>query len=154
MVSPETTLSSRSHWIVVADEFQAIFYAREDKHSPLQKLSTFENETAREKLADLISDRGGRSFGSQGAGRHAYDEEKSNLKTQSYAAFAKNVAERIREGSLGRKFRKLIIIAPPRFLGVLRKALDKAGVEPDLTINKEVTGQDAAFIQKLLEKTK
>ena len=43
------------------------------------------------------------------------------------------------------------MIAAPRFLGVLRSALSKAGVEADLTIDKEVTGRDTAFIQKLLD---
>ncbi len=154
MARTENTLSSMSHWIVVADEFQAIFYGRDNKRAPLTELDSVRNDIAREKLDDLVSDRGGRGFDSQGSGRHAYDEEKSNLKTQSYAAFAKNISERIKEGSRGRKFRKLVVIAAPRFLGVLRKALEKAGIEPDLTINKEVTGQDAAFIQKLLEKHK
>jgi len=151
MVRSGSSLGSTSYWIVVADEFQAHFYASEKKFGPLQEFSSFENETAREKLEDLVSDRGGRSFDSQGAARHTYNEEKSNLKTRSYDVFAKNLAERIREGRLNHKFDKLVVIAAPRFLGVLRKSLEAKGLKPELTIDKDVTNRDAAFIRQLLD---
>lgn len=151
MVRPGSPLGVNSYWIVVADEFQAMVYAREKKFSPLKKLASLQNATAREKLENLVSDRGGRSFDSQGMGRHAFTKEKSDPKTQSYAAFAKEIAERVREGRQGNKFGRLVVVAAPRFLGVLRNALTKAGIDPDLTLDKEVTSRDAAFIQKLLD---
>ena len=151
MVRPDSPLGTNSSWIVVADEFQALFYTREKKFGPLQEFSSLQNEIARVKPENLVSDRGGRSFDSQGQGRHAYSNEKSDAKAHSNTVFAKNIAERIREGSQGQKFDKLGVIAAPRFLGVLRNALSKAGVEADLTIDKEVTGRDTAFIQKLLD---
>ena len=113
-----------------------------------------ENSTARKKLAELVSDHGGRTFDSQGSGRHSYDEEKSNPKTHSYDVFAKDIADRIKAGRHADKFVKLAIIAAPRFLGILRHALEKVRVEPDLAIDKEVTGRDADFIQKLLDARK
>jgi len=151
MAKPESSLRSAYYWVVVADEFQAHFYTRESKSGLMVQQETLQNESARQKLGDLISDRGGRSFDSLGSGRHAYDEEKSNAKTHSYAVFAKKIAERVRAGHQNQKFVKLAIIAAPRFLGVLRNALDKAGIEADLTINKEVTGHDTAFIQNLMD---
>lgn len=151
MVRPDSPLGANSYWIVVADEFQVIFYAREKKFSPLVELNSLQNPTAREKLENLVSDRSGRSFDSHGQGRHAFTKEKSDPKSQSYAAFAKDIAERIRDGGQRNKFDKLAIIAAPRFLGVLRSALTKAGTDPDLTIDKEVTGRDTTFIQKLLD---
>lgn len=151
MVRPDSPLGKNSSWIVVADEFQALFYAREKKFGPLRELSSMKNEMAREKLENLVSDRGGRSFDSMGKGRHAYANEKSDAKSHSYAAFAKDIAERINAGRQDNQFDKLGVIAAPRFLGVLRSALAKAGVEADLTIDKEVTGRDTAVIQKLLD---
>ena len=151
MVRPDSPLGANSYWIVVADEFQAVLYAREKKFSPLQELTSLQNETAREKMENLVSDRSGRGFDSQGQGRHAYTKEKSGPKSQSYAAFAKEIAEQVRVGRQGNRFDRLAVIAAPRFLGVLRNALARAGAVPDLTIDKEVTGKDAAFIQKLID---
>jgi len=46
---------------------------------------------------------------------------------------------------------EIALIAAPRFLGVLRDALAIAGkVNPVLTIDKEMVGQDAVVIEKLL----
>jgi protein required for attachment to host cells len=44
------------------------------------------------------------------------------------------------------------LIAAPRFLGVLRDALTKAGnVVPALTIDKEMVGRDITVIKLLAE---
>lgn len=151
MVRSDSPLGSTSYWIVVADEFQALFYARERKFGPLQERGSMQNESAREKLENLVSDRDGRGFDSQGSGRHAYGDERSDAKTHSYAVFAKKIAERVREGILSHKFDKLAVIAAPRFLGVLRKSLEAKGISPEVTIDKEVTSQEAEFIRKLLD---
>jgi protein required for attachment to host cells len=154
MVSSASSIGPAYYWVIVADEFQAFFYARETNSGPLIEQDSMRNEVAREKLENLVSDRGGRTFDSQGPGRHAYDEEKSNQKTHSYEVFAKNIAQRIKAGKQSHKFVKLAVIAAPRFLGVLRAALEKAGTEPDLTIDKEVTGRDTGFLQQLLDKNR
>lgn len=151
MVRPDNPLSTKSYWVVVADEYRATIYAREKKYSPMQELESLQNDTAREKDGDLVSDRSGRSFDSGGKGRHAMGGDESGTKLQSYLVFAKEIAERISTARQRRKFDRLVIIAAPRFLGVLRPALMSAGVEPDREIDKEVTGQDAAFIQELID---
>lgn len=151
MVGSGAQLDRKAYWIVVADEFQAQFYTRDSKSGPLEELSLLQNDIAREKLEDVVTDKAGRGFDSQGQGRHAYGKEKSDQKTQSYAVFAKNIAERIKTGRQDQKFVRFAVIAAPRFLGVLRNALGKAGVEPDMTIDKEVTGRDTVFIQKMLD---
>ncbi len=47
---------------------------------------------------------------------------------------------------------EVVLIAAPRFLGVLRDALEKTGnVIPSVTIDKEMVGRDAADIEKLLD---
>jgi protein required for attachment to host cells len=151
MANAESLPRSAYYWVIVADEFQAHFYSRQEKSAAFQEQGSLQNDAAREKLENLVTDRDGRGFDSQGAGRHGYGNEKSDAKTHSYAVFAKTIAERVRAGRQSHKFVKLAVIAAPRFLGVLRNALDKAGIEPDLTINKEVTGQDTDFIQKLMD---
>ena len=151
MVRSASLPVSAYYWVVVADEYQAHFYTRASKSGLMVQQDTLKNEAARQKLEELISDRGGRSFDSQGSGRHAYDEEKSNRKTHSYTVFAREIADRVRAGQQGHKFVELAVIAAPRFLGVLRNALGKAGIEANMTIDKELTGKDAAFIQKLMD---
>jgi protein required for attachment to host cells len=151
MVRPDAPLEAQSFRVVVADEFRAIFYDRQKKFSPLSEVASFQNDTAREKTGDLMSDRGGRAFDSHGQGRHTMSNEKADPKSQSAVVFAKEIAERLNADRSQGHFDKLVVVAAPRFLGVLRPALSTAGVDVARAVDKEVTGRDAEFIQKLLD---
>lgn len=144
-------LNKESFWIVVADESRAIVYAQDLKKDPILEILSLENSVAREKMENLISDRAGRSFDSYGEGRHAMSKETSDVKQQASIAFAKEIANRV-SGAINDGYcRSFALIAAPRFLGLLRDALATAGnATPVATIDKQVVGQDAAFIEKLL----
>jgi len=141
----------KTTWVIVADESAAMVYARKARRGPLIELFTLTNETARKKLGELISDRGGRSFDSHGQGRHTMVKEKSGPKKRAAKAFAKDIAKRINKAVQDGSCDEFALISAPRFLGVLRDALGKAGtVRPALTIDKEMAAQDVAAIEKLL----
>lgn len=144
-------LTRKTTWVIVADESSATIYSRQSKKAPLEELFKLENEAGRKKPGDLTSDRGGRSFDRFGDGRHTMTKEEAGPKKRAAAAFAKKIALRInkavREGSCD----QFALIAAPRFLGVLRRALAKNGKKaPGLSIDKEMVGHDAAAIEKLL----
>jgi protein required for attachment to host cells len=145
-------LSKKTTWIVVADESAATVYARQSRHGPLNELFQLANETGRKKSAELISDRGGRSFDSHGQGRHTMTKEQTGPKKRASHAFAKDIAGRINSAVHDGSCDEIALIAAPRFLGVLRDAFAKAGnIVPAVTIDKEMVGRDAAAIEKLLE---
>ena len=145
------SLEEMSYWVVVADESKAVVYSQKTRRSPLQELFSLENDTARQKTATLISDHGGRSFDHQGHARHTLTNEKVDPKKHLAIAFAKELAERIATAKKVGSCRDFALIAPPRFLGVLRNALAVAGnAVPYLTIDKEAVGRDTAFIEKLV----
>ena len=149
MVREDALVGNRMYWVVVADEFQASIYSRAKKFSDLQAISELKNEVAREKLENLISDRGGRAFDSFGQGRHAYTKE-NDAKSQSNLAFARDIAAALKS-SRRNDSDGLIVIAAPRFLGVLRSALGRVGLEADLAIDKEVTAKGADFVRDLID---
>lgn len=142
----------KNFWIVVADESRATVYTRKARRSPLIELLTLDNEMGRKKTGEILSDRGGRSFDSFGAGRHTMAAEKADPKKHSAMVFAKQIAERIARVTHDGSCRGYALIAAPRFLGMLREALSRrCSVEPFKTIDKDVVGQDAAVLQKLLD---
>ena len=142
----------RRYLVVVADEYRAIFYARDTRTGPLRKLRTFTNETARKKTGDLITDRGGRSFDSHGQGRHTMGGERDSPQQHSARGFAKDIAETVAAESHKGTCRGYAVVAAPRFLGLLRQEFATALRDaPYATIDKDVVGQDEAFIEKLLE---
>jgi len=106
-------------WILVANSSKATLISADSPTAPLKELETFDNPHAREKISDLISDRQGRSFDSQGEGRHAM-EVQIDPKEQEQIRFAKLISERLDEGRVANAFERLVVVAAPAFLGQLR----------------------------------
>lgn len=92
---------------------------------------------------------GGKSAGGD-THRPAMDE--TNFKQQEEDVWVKEAADELKRRVLHNDFDHLCIIAPPKALGVLRKALHKE-VEKRVvcTINKEMSGRPIPDIEKLIE---
>ena len=142
----------RRYIVIVADEYRAIFYARDTMTGPIRKLKSFTNESARMKTGELLADRGGRSFDSHGQGRHTMGGDRDAPQQQLARAFAKDIAEVIAAEMHKGTCRGYAVIAAPRFLGLLRQEFASAvREEPYATVDKDVVGQDEAAVEKLLE---
>lgn len=143
--------AERAFWVVAANESQAIFYGRETMSGPLHQFLSLENESGRKKTGDLLTDRGGRSFDSFGAGRHTMAMEKADPKKQAATVFAKQIAQRIGKAVHDGSCRDFALIAAPRFLGLLRDSVSRnCRFGPSKTIDKDVVGQDGAVLRKLI----
>lgn len=141
----------KTTWVIVADEAAATVYERKTRRGPLTELFQLSNEAARKKTGELLADRGGRSFNSHGYGRHTMTKE---VRPKRHAAqvFAKTLAQQITSGVHDGRCDEIALVAAPRFLGMMRDALTKAGgIVPALSIDKEMVGKDSAAIEKLLE---
>jgi protein required for attachment to host cells len=144
--------ADKTYWIVVADESHAVIYTRNTKRGPLQKLLSLDNAAGRKKTGELLADRGGRSYDSFGTGRHTMAKEKTDPKKHVAMAFAKQIAERVGKVTHDGSCRGYALLAPPRFLGMLRDAMSNScRFEPFKTIDKEVVDKDTAFLKKLVD---
>ena len=95
------------------------------------------------------TDEAGRAFATSGAARHAYsDTDFHQLEEDRFAA---ETAEMLKERALRNDFDSLIVVAPPRTLGELRKHYHKE-VEKRITgeIAKDLTGHPVSEIEKIL----
>jgi protein required for attachment to host cells len=150
-MTPRTSGNGKRFWVVVADESIAVVYTRDSRSGPMRELFSLDNETARKKMDELISDSGGRSYDSHGKGRHTMAGEKTDPKTHAAMVFAKQIAERIGLAIHDGSCRGFALVVAPRFLGVLRDAISIAtAAEPYATVDKLMVGQDTAAIEKLL----
>ena len=71
---------------------------------------------------DLVSDREGRSFSSQGSGRSAI-EARSDPHRELKAGFARQLADVLARELAADRFHRLVIVAAPATLGDLRAAI-------------------------------
>ena len=109
-------------WVVAADSRRARIFETDKPRGRLREIEDLLHPAARTHARDLTSDRPGRSFDSHGQGRHAMEPE-TNVKHHEAEVFAKQVAERIERARMEDEFDKLVLIAAPEFLGLLRKSL-------------------------------
>lgn len=118
--------------VVVADERQANFFDAQKYGAPLALRASLENPTGGARDINLETDRAGRRFGGasgvrHGSGQqqghhHGVDGERSTERHE-LTLFAKEVAQRIHNDRVRREFDRLIIIAGPKMLGLLRQEL-------------------------------
>jgi protein required for attachment to host cells len=117
--------------IVVADERQANFFDAVSPSSPLAERGSLMNGTAGKKDRDLETDRPGRRFGgttgtthgSGPGGSHHHGVGESSTEQHNIALFTKEVARRIDADRAKNNFDKLVLIAPPKIMGLLRQSL-------------------------------
>lgn len=125
-------------WVVVADGTRARLFNRH-KNRKLEEFDTLLSPVHRLHEGDLVSDRDGRAFDSGGTGAHAVGN-KNAAKDHEMTAFAKRLAARLEEGRNAGQLQRLVLIAPPRFLGQLRSHLTERSADlVALTIDKELT---------------
>ncbi len=118
--------------VVVADERHASFFDAYKYGAPLAARGIIENPVGGMKDIDLETDRAGRRFGGtngvrHGAGvqaghHHGVDGERSTERHE-LTLFAKEVAQRIDNDRIKHEFDRLVIVAGPRMLGLLRQQL-------------------------------
>jgi protein required for attachment to host cells len=118
--------------IVVADERQANFFDAVTPKAPLTARGSLINESGGKKDIELETDRPGRRYGgtngvSLGSGQvqghhHGVNGERST-EQHDLTIFAKEVARRIDAGRARNEFDKLVLVAAPKMLGLLRQSL-------------------------------
>jgi protein required for attachment to host cells len=137
-------------FVVVADGKKMLFF-RNEGDSEYPKLEV-ERKREQENPADRDqkTDGPGRTFdASGGAGRSAYEE--TDFHQLEEDRFAAETAELLKKRALRNDFDSLIIVAPPKTLGELRKHYHKE-VEKRLAgeIAKDLTGHPVSEIEKIL----
>ncbi|MBI4818660.1 MAG: host attachment protein [Deltaproteobacteria bacterium] len=114
--------SPTNTWVLVASRVGARIYSAAHGRAP-SMLEEIEHPEGRRRDSELDSDRPGRIFGRMGGGRHALGGSEDSHE-HSAVTFAKDLAMRLQKGRADGKYQRLFLVAEPRFLGYLRKALD------------------------------
>jgi protein required for attachment to host cells len=111
---------ARGEWVVVCDGAKALVLQNvgDDIVPNLKTIEVYEQ--AAPKTHDLGTDAPGRAFGSVGHARSAM--EQTDWHDQAEQAFLHKLVRHLDDAVAAGKIKKLIMVAPPRALGVLRQA--------------------------------
>jgi len=137
-------------FVVVADGRKMLFFRNDGDAQHPNLVVERKREQDNPSDGDQGTDRPGRSFSSVGPGRSAYEE--TDFHQLEEDRFAAETAELLKKRALNNDFEKLIIVAPPKTLGELRKHYHKE-VESRLIgeIDKTLTGHPVEDIESALQ---
>jgi protein required for attachment to host cells len=143
-------------WIIAADESRArvLQVAGPDR---LDEIDDLVNPAGRAQDRELQTDAEPRFNGHGGVGKPASrstggpasDREAQGAVEHSVRTFAREVGRYLDRARLDHRFDQLVLVAPPKFLGALRKELDK---EVEKLVADELPKELSGFSARELER--
>lgn len=115
-------MKAESTYVLVADNARARVFLSDRFYRALEELQSFVHPEGRLHERDLDSDRHGRQRAAPNMGHHGFGGE-NNRQRQESATFAATLTDWLAKQRESGAFEHLVLIAPPHFLGELRKHL-------------------------------
>lgn len=138
--------------VIVADASRARFFSATDKTAALIETKDLVNIGSRLRDRQLVTDGHGSGVDSVGHGKHTMGHETDAHKHQA-SQFSHQLTDEIEKVRSTGTLRRIYIIAPPAFLGLIKPALSKASSKlVEGTINKDLTNHSIADIRTHLPK--
>ncbi len=113
----------KTTWILAANRSGAKVYQHTTPGS-LALVRAIDNPDGRLLDRELVSDREGRTFESNSPRRSAADPQVDPARHEAMT-FARSLAAVLDAGRVAHSFEQLVLMAEPRFMGLLRDALDR-----------------------------
>lgn len=140
----------KTTWIVLAESARARIFTLVEPGAKLHERTALSHPESRMHDRELTSDLPGRAFDSHGQGRHGM-EQKQAPHDQEAQAFAAEIAREVARVQDEEPFDALVLVAPPKFLGLLRAQLDKGSREKVVgEIDKNLVESDLKTLERLL----
>lgn len=118
-----------TQWVVVADSSRARFFEAQSNLESLVELEDLLSPAGRMDETELRHDAKGRFYG-KGEREQAHTAEPAvNAKTHAAQQFSKAVMQRLEQACEKKYYDRLILVAPPHFLGQLHKQLSQRVVQ-------------------------
>ena len=125
-------------WILIANRSSASLFESDWPGKSMRRIQDIPHPQGRMQNSDIDTDKPGRSFDSFGQGRHSMSPKQEP--TEHIAQqFALDLAELLNKGRVSHAYEKLVLMAEPKFLGILRAALNENTAALVVqTVNKEL----------------
>jgi protein required for attachment to host cells len=137
-------------WILVADGAHARIFNADTAKSALSELESMIHPESQQHEQKLTSDLPGRQAGGATGSYHSVSSETEPKKYEA-KVFAKALCKHLEAAYNAHKFRQLIVVAAPAFLGLLRAEMKKnVSKVVTLEIDKDIVEQDVDSIRAQL----
>ncbi len=137
-------------WILVADRARARLFSLDEGAARLNEIEDFVNTAARIPGHEREHAPPPRVHDRLGEGRHAI-EAHTSPREKAALQFAAMLGSRLKHAHDEQRYRDLVLIAPPRFLGALNTALGaRLGEAVLLRVSKNLTRSPPNEIREVL----
>lgn len=141
--------NAKTTWICVADAGHLRILKSTGPGTPVERL--VEETHARDHGKDF-ADRPGRAFESADGTRHAMEPGEDPVRRDKRDTAAE-IGKRLSDHAQKHDFQRLILVAPPQFMGDLRKHLSPAAAAAIIAeVDKDLTQETDAAIRERLAK--
>jgi protein required for attachment to host cells len=130
-------INTERTWFLVADGSRAKVFESTGAQEAPREIDDSGLSIDLPKSGEMLADKPGRTFDSVGAGRHA-KESPTDPHRHRKREFAGKIVDELRRAMLAERFDRLVLVAPPAFLGDLRQELTKelkAKVADEITLD-------------------
>ncbi len=150
MSRDDDNLLARKHlYVLVADGAMARLFEAKTPVKTIAELMDWVNPAGKRKDSDLYTDRSGSNHGGVG-GYQSYDRE--TAENQDDVRFVRELGDYLEKARHKGQFDNLVLIAPPHFLGTLRKHLTKGCLALIAqTVDKDLVRQDSKAIAEHID---
>ena len=144
MKGPET-------WVLVADAARARLLRADRTERRFHLIREEAHAASRAKAGELMADRQGRSFESSHSGsRHALEPD-TDPKLVEKRRFSAELADELDAAAAADRFDRLVLVAEPRMLGLLRQELpERVADRLELEIAKDLAGLEGPALDEQL----
>jgi protein required for attachment to host cells len=108
-------------WILVANASRAKLFSTDERAEKWDLREEFHHEESRQRSSELLNQADNPNAGA--LSKPQPENQPDARQSLEHHRFAKELAERLERGVNDRAFDRVVIAAPPEFLGMLRKAI-------------------------------
>jgi protein required for attachment to host cells len=127
-------------WILISNASRARLFSTPRKGKAWQMLQEFKHPESRLRGHEIMADRPGRTHQSAAKDTRAGMEPPTDPKEVEAEHFAQQLADLLEDGHGRHAYSHLVLVAPPQFLGLLRKAIsDQVGKRVSASLDKDLT---------------
>jgi len=139
-------------WVLVGDASRARLFSFEKWDHPWNLERELDHPAGRARTSDMVTDKAGRVQQSGGGtSRSPAMASPTDPTDFEERRFAGRLAEVVQKGLDRRAWEKLVLVAPPRFLGCLRKSMrDPVTRRVHASVGKDYTQVEARELPTLL----
>lgn len=111
-------------WVLIADSSRALLYSVPKKAASWTLVQTYAHSASRVSEGGLTTDQPGRAYASTGGGARSAMESKTSPQDVEFEQFAHELAQVLHDGHGQQAYGRIVLVAPPHFLGLLRKSIN------------------------------